>query len=176
MLRLPRSDIIKIQVPNLRGERFVNMKTKAVIFALCAIILMIGIVGCDRSSGDSVSALTWLRDWDEAKKQAQEQDKPIMINCYTDVCPACRELDSKTFTDIELGAFLSDNFINLKSNANDSGLCTNYGVFGVPTTVFTEPDGEYIGEIRGYYPPKQFFIGVQEAVNRWENIAELGNQ
>lgn len=152
------------------------MNTKAVIFALCVTILMIVIVGCDRSSGDSVSALTWLRDWDEAKIQAQEQDKPIMINCYTDVCPACRELDSKTFTDIDLGAFLDDNFINLKSNANSSGLCTEYGVFGVPTTVFTEPDGEYIGEIRGYYPPGQFMIGVQEAVSRWDNIIELGDQ
>ena len=152
------------------------MKAKAVNFALCAIILVIGIVGCDRSSDDSISALTWLRDWDEAKQQAQEQDKPIMINCYTDVCPACRELDSKTFTDIELGAFLSDNFINLKSNANKSGLCTDYDVFGVPTTVFTEPDGEYIGEIRGYVPPHKFMSGVQEAIKRWESIAESGDQ
>ena len=120
--------------------------------------------------------LEWLTDWDSVLNQAKKDNKPIMINFYTDVCPACRELDNKTFTDPEVVALMSEHFITVKNNAGKSSLSLDYGVFGVPTTVFAEPDGEYIGEIRGYYPPKQFIVGVEEAVKRWEDITESGDQ
>lgn len=146
------------------------MKAKALILVLCFAVLVTSIVSCDRAGGDSVAALTWLHDWDEAKDKAQAENKPIMINFYTDVCPACRKLDQNTFTDVELGAYLDENFVTLKNNAAKGSLYADYDVIAVPTTVFTQPDGEFIGEIRGYYLPGPFREGAQAALDLWDDI------
>ena len=44
-------------------------------------VLLVGTAGC-RSSVET--KVTFLRDWDAAKEQAASDNKPIMINFYTD--------------------------------------------------------------------------------------------
>ncbi len=128
----------------------------------CGIITAEGQLACIR----------WLTDWDEALAEAQTTGKAIMINFYTDVCPACRMLDENTFTDKDVGIFLNENFVNVKSNAGRSSLHSRYGIRGVPTTIFTTPDGEELGRIIGFYPPDQFLEGAQWAKDLWIDFQE----
>jgi len=48
---------------------------------LAVALVLVGPVGC-RSSVET--KVTFLRDWDAAKEQAASDNKPIMINFYTD--------------------------------------------------------------------------------------------
>ena len=43
--------------------------------------LLAGVVGC---STEVTTKVNFLRDWEAAKEQAASEDKPIMINFYTD--------------------------------------------------------------------------------------------
>ncbi|MFO8010222.1 MAG: thioredoxin family protein [Dehalococcoidia bacterium] len=114
-----------------------------------------------------VGYLQWLSDWDEAMEQAKANDKPIAINFFTDLCPACRSLDENTFANKEVAGFMCENFINVKSNSARTGLHANYGIWSVPTTVFTTPDGTEMGRITGYFPPERFILGLEQALNAW---------
>jgi len=116
--------------------------------------------------------IIWIWDWEEAKTRAQAENKPIVINFFTDLCPACRRLDQNTFTDDEVKGFLSENFITVKSNAGKTGLFMNYGISAVPTTVFTTPDGVEFGRITGYYPPESFLNGSSQGLNIWEDLQD----
>jgi len=46
-----------------------------------ALFLVMGGVGC---SAEVATKVNFLRDWEAAKEQAASDNKPIMINFYTD--------------------------------------------------------------------------------------------
>ena len=60
--------------------RLLSLSRVALVFLTVALVLM-GAVGC-RSSVET--KVTFLRDWEAAKDQAASDNKPIMINFYTD--------------------------------------------------------------------------------------------
>ena len=77
--------------------------------------------------------------------------------------------DSIAFSDDDLSAYLNSNLICLKSNAGESDLYLNYGIDGVPTTVFISPGGEEINRMVGYRPPDDFYQDMQVILSQWEH-------
>lgn len=148
------------------------MRRKAILLILVIALLAIGMAGCVAEVG-STGPVEWYNDWSEALKQAQAQNKPILINFYTDVCPACRQLDRETYTDEELSGFLNDNFINLRSNAGRSTLYKRYGIGAVPTIIFNTPDGfdsQYeISRFVGFRTVEDFSQEAQLALEKWRS-------
>jgi thioredoxin-related protein len=125
--------------------------------------------GFDTDTG-KIGFFEWLEDWDEAITEAEAQEKSILINFYTQICPACRALDKNTFADKSIATFMCENFINVKLDASKSSLSAKYGISGVPATLITTPDGTEIGRISGYYPPKAFMTGLERAMELWNEM------
>ena len=150
------------------------MIKKAITVLLLLCLASIVVVGCESlDAGIDISGpVKWQDSWSEALQQAQAQNKPILINFYTDVCPACRKLDRETYTDEELSGFLNANFINLRSNAGKSTLYQRYVIGAVPTIVFNAPDGydrKYeLSRFVGYRDPEVFYQEAQAALDEWQ--------
>lgn len=137
----------------------------AVIF-----LLPLAAVNCSDDDTETIdSEVDWLYDWNEALGKAQNENKPIMIDIYTDTCPPCKMLDLYTYSDAELGNFLNDNFICVKSNAVESNLYANYGISGVPTIIFASPEGTEFGRMIGYRTPEQYYEDTQTILSQWES-------
>lgn len=119
------------------------MAKKALVLAGLAVVLAAGAMGCTGAGGAPAvtGMLVWETDWTNALTEAKAENKPIMVNFYTDACPACRKMDQTTFLDADLVQFLETNFINLKSNAGKSSLYQRYAIQAVPTVVFSTPAG-----------------------------------
>lgn len=156
------------------------MLKKAITLILVLSLMAIGVVGCDSlgAGGDVITngnseSVRWLTDYEEAIEQAQAQNKPILINFYTDACPYCRLLDQKTYTDQELIKFLNANFINLRDYAGRSPLYRVYNVWTVPVTLFNTPDGYHerykISSYKGYMSPEVFHNRAQDALDIWQS-------
>lgn len=96
----------------------------------------------------TTGAITWLSDWDETRRVAEASGKLIIISFYTDVCPNCKSMYATTFSDEELGQFLSENFVPVKINTVTDTLDSEYGIKWVPTTVFTDAEGNEITDTR----------------------------
>lgn len=141
-------------------------KTALLILVLLIVISAANCAFLNGGSGES--KINWLYDWNEVLSKAQAENKPIMINFYTDWCVYCRKLDSDTYSDDELSAFLNDNFICLKSNADKSNLHNIYNVDAYPWIVFTSPEGTKLGQIVGYKPPGYFYQYALGILGQWE--------
>jgi thiol:disulfide interchange protein len=147
------------------------MIRKACVLQLALVAVAILLTGC--SASDNSSSINWLYDSQEALKQAQAENKPIMVNFYTDICPACRKLDQGAFSNEKVTDFLNKNFICLKSNTGKSSLYGIYGIQAVPTTLFSIPDGfraEFeIGRIVGVATPDQFYDAAVQVISWWQS-------
>jgi thiol:disulfide interchange protein len=120
------------------------MGKKALVLASLVIVVAVGAIGCSGVSGAPAATgttMVWETDWTKALTEAQAENKPILVNFYTNACPSCRKMDQTTFVDADLVEFLEANFINLKSNAGESSLYQRYGISAVPTIVFSTPEG-----------------------------------
>ena len=154
------------------------MRNKAIILILVLSLVATSVVGCESigaggntNTNSNDETVRWLTDREEAIKQAQAQNKPILINFYTDACPYCRLLDQKSYTNEELIKFLNANFINLRDYAGRTPLYQVYGVRSVPTTLFNTPDAydaKYkISSYKGFMSPEVFLERAEDALAKW---------
>ncbi len=120
-------------------------------------LLFVLLVGCVQSQPPAAAEnIAWLRDFSEAKALATAQNKPILIDFYTDWCGWCKRLDKETYGNKDVAEF-SRQFVCLKINAEQNqALVEQYKVRGFPTTVFLKSDGTLIETVPGYFPADQF--------------------
>jgi thioredoxin-related protein len=114
---------------------------------------------------------------EEADALLKTDPKPVFIDAYTDWCSWCKRLDKDTFSDPVIAAYLNENFIPVKFNAeskepvtflgtefiNDGKLGKSHqlavallrGSMGYPTIVFLSEKGELLGPVPGYKTPRE---------------------
>ncbi|MBI5578479.1 MAG: thioredoxin family protein [Deltaproteobacteria bacterium] len=110
--------------------------------------------------------VSWKTYSEETLREAQNQNKPVIIDFYATWCTPCRELEEVTFHDAEVVKQAEKDFIMVKVDVTQGGnpfherLLQEYGIKGVPTIVFLDPSGKEKQELRlvDYLPP-DIFIG-----------------
>lgn len=113
--------------------------------------------------GAAKSPVNW-RPWNsEAFARAQSLNRPILISIGACWCGACRLMDDSTYQDKETVAFINDNFVAIKTDADErpdiSGRykllfsMVNNRQSALPLTVFALPDGRAF-DVLGYVPAR----------------------
>jgi len=64
--------------------------------------------------------LTWY-NWDEGYKKAQNENKIMLIDAYTDWCGWCKVMDQKTYTNTDIINLIDKNFVAIKLNPELEG-------------------------------------------------------
>jgi len=101
-------------------------------------------------------AISWYHNYDKAVRKAKVQDKPIMIDFYTDWCGWCKKLDKDTFANKKVSS-LSEYFICIKVNADkDKKTKNKYKVNSYPTILFLDSKENPVWHIPGYVGPGDF--------------------
>lgn len=105
----------------------------------------------ETKKGFQLDTMNWQPYSEDTLKQAQQQNKPVIIDFRADWCAACLELEEKTFTDQGL-QLLSGQFVMVKFDATQESpeldvLKKRYGIVGLPTIVFINRNGEWIKEL-----------------------------
>jgi thiol:disulfide interchange protein len=117
--------------------------------------------------GTSVFAVVeWGHDYDAALETAKKDKKLVMVDLYTDWCGWCKKLDKDTYSDKDVEAKLTKDFVAVKVNPEKSQrnakLSSDLGTTGFPHIVFIDANGKKVAEIDGYLPAAQFL----EQLNR----------
>lgn len=104
-------------------------------------------------------------NWAEVKAKALAEDKLLFMDAYTTWCGPCKWLAANVFTDEAVGAFMNDNFINVKFDMEKGEgieLAETYGVRAYPTLLFINGNGELVHRICGAKPAEGFLDDAKQ--------------
>jgi protein disulfide-isomerase len=105
----------------------------------------------------------WLTDYEAAKKQAKEQNRPILINFTgTDWCGWCIKIEKEIFSKDEFKAYAKENLVLMEVDfpekkkqsdevkAQNKVLDKEFKIEGYPTIFLIDAEGKKLSEDIGY--------------------------
>lgn len=108
-------------------------------------------------SAASVLALNPEIKWQSYQsgmKKIADENKKGFIHFYTDWCTYCKLMNQKTFTNDAVIAFLNQNFVPIRVDAEEQrNVAKKYGVSSFPNNGFIAEDQSEIGKRPGFIPP-----------------------
>jgi thioredoxin 1 len=102
------------------------------------------------------TTINWSTDLNSALKTAQKSNKLVFVDFYANWCEYCQELDEKTYPDQGVQQILSQKYVPVKVNVdNNPDLASKYNVYGLPTLVILDANGNEIKRVEGYQTPSE---------------------
>jgi thioredoxin-like negative regulator of GroEL len=93
----------------------------------------------------------WRSDYQKARQESVEKNRPLVIDFGTESCFWCKQLDTRTFIDPAVAGLLNDSCVPLKVDANRFPTLTEaLQITAFPTIVFAGPDGRILGFQEGF--------------------------
>jgi len=112
------------------------------------------------------TAAKWYYSLDEAKADAQRNNRPILVDMYTDWCHWCKVLDAEVFPTAEFKN-KAKSFTLCKINPEkDANKDYGFGVDGFPTTLFLNKNGQEIHRLVGYKPLAGYLGEMDTALSK----------
>lgn len=106
------------------------------------------------------SEIKWYIKFDEASKESQLNNKPMMLVFYG---VSSKRLDERVFSDPEVMS-LAENFVCLRLGADQNELAQRYLIQEFPTIVFTDARGLEYDRTVGYKSPSSFVSILKNAL------------
>ncbi|MFO7838795.1 MAG: thioredoxin family protein [Desulfosalsimonadaceae bacterium] len=117
---------------------------------LCILFFAALIAGSTASAEGS--AVNW-NSYETGIKKISEQNKKGFIHFYTDWCKYCKKMDQETFSDETVAAYLNENFVPIRINAEEQEtVAEEYGVSRFPNNWFIAEDQSSLGKRPGFIP------------------------
>ena len=108
------------------------------------------------------------RTWEAAAfAEAREKNKPMLINVGYEGCTACRFMNTNTFTNADVIAFMNAHYIPVQVDSEARPeIGERYSDWAWPATAFLKPDGSQIFAIRGSRRAGPFLALLQRVIER----------
>ena len=118
--------------------------------------------------GRSMAVKFYDGTWDQTLQQAHNTGKFIYVDAYTDWCGWCKRMDSDTFSDTTVGAYMNEHFVSVQLNMEKGEglqLAKKYSVREYPTSLIFNSSGRLVYRTAGYMPPGNFLAMLRAAQN-----------
>ena len=113
--------------------------------------------------GSYIEGLYLCNDLDQAFKDAKAHNRNVMIVFDGAACIYCEYLKEDTLTDAAVQKEINDNYIILITQTSESPeLTSQLNIYGTPTTVVLDEDGNELGRIEEYEPPEEYLAHLKE--------------
>jgi thiol:disulfide interchange protein DsbD len=151
--------------PSQTGGRVFNWLKKAVGVA-CLIIGVVSVVPRP-SPADEIA---WQPYSTAILKQADQEGRPVILDFYADWCLDCHEMERTTYRDTRV-IEASKSFVMVKVDVTESDspearrLLEEFAVWGVPTLIFLNAQGEEIAESRAVG-----YVGSEDLLRKMEQV------
>lgn len=98
----------------------------------------------------------WLQqDLETALARAKASGKPVPVDVYAEWCAECKELDTKTWPDPQVAAWVRDRAVAVRIDtyAVREDLAKRLGILGYPTVLLLDGDGRELRRVVGFQDP-----------------------
>ena len=113
--------------------------------------------------GSYIEGLYLCNDLERAFKDAKAHHRNVMIVFDGAACIYCEYLKEDTLTDSAVQKEINDNYIILITQTSESPeLTSQLNIYGTPTTVVLDEDGNELGRIEEYEPPEEYLAHLKE--------------
>ena len=135
------------------------------------LIILLLIVGCEKQvSENSYNGIQWGNNLDSAFTIASNSNKFLMIDFMAEWCPPCKEMDKKTFSNINI-IKKSNEFIPVRIDVDKqqniaeeyNGNARKYGGIGIPNILFLDKEKKIIRHIVGFHDVDEL-MGIMDSV------------
>ncbi len=104
----------------------------------------------------SSAAVNW-HTYKEGTDLARRQKKSMVIYFHADWCTYCGQMEKETFGDAAVIDFLNKQTIAIKVDVDhERRIARQFGVRGLPATYLLLNNGEQIGPMPGFIPPRAY--------------------
>jgi thioredoxin-like negative regulator of GroEL len=136
-----------------------------------ALLLLPGLLVAGFTPGTTVAQeVEWRHDYNAARKEATEKNRPLILDFGTENCFWCKKLDLTTLCDPAVVGVLNTRFIPLKVDASrDPRLAEMLGIQSFPTLVLAASDGKILGTLEGYLDAARLHSNLQRVLASLSN-------
>ena len=107
-------------------------------------------------STPSGKQINWY-SYDDGMAAARQSGKSIVIYFHADWCTYCIRMQKETFTHASVINFMNDKVIAVKVDVDkEKKVARSFGVRGLPATVLLMRNGDQVGPMPGFIPPKSY--------------------
>lgn len=158
---------------NLSSTNFQGLSRLLVLatfLALTAVPVLAQPEGEAATTTELAPQLEWPA-FPDALEAAASSERIVLVDVWSRTCGWCRKQQEEVYTQPDLQAFLLENFelgrldIDQDSDTlsyrgytmSSQMLSAGFGATATPTTIFLEPDGQYITRLQGFHAYEDFF-------------------
>jgi thiol:disulfide interchange protein len=103
----------------------------------------------------SAKEIAWQR-FSDGMARGKSENKKIFLHFYARWCGACKTMENNTFGDPAIIAYINENFIPIKVDADrEQETSQKFRVRYLPDNWFIDEDGKIIGHRPGYITPEK---------------------
>jgi thioredoxin-related protein len=133
--------------------------------AFCLLVPLFPCLLDSLSAEEAAAEVRWRTDYNAARREAQEKNRPLVIDFGTQFCYWCKRLDQTTFRDATVARVMNEHFVPLKIDAEkEAGLAQFLRIQSYPTIVLAGPDGKILGTHEGYMEAARFHEHLQRTL------------
>lgn len=113
-----------------------------------------------------MSAIQWYRELSLAVARAKSEQRPLLIDFYSDTCLGCQKMETDTYPGAEVVEAVEREFVPVKFNVKQPRvefhdlLRMTKPLFS-PLFLFLDPSGTELRRTTGYLPPEEFRAELQ---------------
>ncbi len=98
---------------------------------------------------------------------ARRQNKNMVIYFHADWCTYCGQMERETFGDAAVIEMLNNRAIAIKVDVDvEKRIARQFGVRGLPATILLLNNGEQIGPLPGFIPPRAYLAMLSRILSQ----------
>ena len=119
----------------------------------------------------------WHADFEQARREAQATNRPILLHFYTDWCFPCKRMEKDVLGRPTVTQVLSSKLILVKLNAEvETDLAKRFDITQFPSDVIVDADGQRILTSTGYQEADKYVSFALAAVQEHQGSVSVDEQ
>ena len=131
------------------------MKNKKIFIITIFLAIFFSLTCAWAAPPENEGKIIWT-NYEKGVFMAGQQDKKVFLYFHADWCTYCKKMELTTFKDKGIIDYLNENYIAITVDSDkEKKIASRFGVRGLPTTWFLQPDMGKLSSMPGYIDSKR---------------------